>query len=230
MTIRDELTLVDQAQRHVQRLRLVSTVGVMPAYLPALTKYDASMLAIVSSTMEDAANWILADLLVWVEDKLAGERAAQDDAWNIERDRRWVDLLHACGREYTLGTLLNMRATARAFPWERRRHSEVLKFRHHRLLVPYLPEEQETWLDQCEAGAWSSAELERRLYWCREDGQRVAIRRMDEASDVFRAAGMHFDRLDSHHATLAHGRDMVHVTAGNDGLVFTLERGKHAQG
>lgn len=211
--IRDELTLVEAAQRHCNRLRLVSTVGVMPSYLPTLTKHDATMLAVFSSTMEDAANWILADLLVWVEDK-AGE----------DRDAQWADLLKACGREYSLGTLLNMRATARAFPWERRRHSEVLKFRHHRLLVPYPTEEQEQWLDQAEAGEWSSARLEQELYWCRQPGQHPAIRRMDEASDLFRSVGLRFERVDEYHATLHHDKHMVHIGVGDGGLMFTLER------
>jgi len=53
---------------------------------------------------------------------------------------------------------------------------------------------------------------------------------MDEASDVSVAAGMHYERVDSHHATLAHGGDNVHVRRARMGLVFTLERGSMPKG
>jgi len=119
MTIRDELTLVDQAQRHGAEAAPRLDCRSDAAYLPALTSTTLRCGYRNRPRWRTAANWILADSFSLGRDKLAAERAAQDEAWALmERDRRWVTCCMRAERSYTLGTLLNMRATARAFRGE----------------------------------------------------------------------------------------------------------------
>jgi hypothetical protein len=118
-----------------------------------------------AGTLEDMSKWTVADLLVWGELQ-AAEKIGADSGqkyWE-ERDLWWTNILAACKMDISRHTAYNMAATARAFPWARRRHTRVLSFEHHRVVTSREEEEQDQWLDMAEDGEWSVSKLRTRLY------------------------------------------------------------------
>jgi hypothetical protein len=160
-----ELAPVDGAYAHVLQRQLVTSVGVAPGLLKELTDHDVACLLTYSGTLEDMSKWVVSDLLVWAEEQVAAQVGARSgrEFWD-KRDAMWDDLLKLCKADISKHTAYNMAATARAFGWERRRHTATLSFEHHRLVSGRNPDEQEYWLDMTEAGEWSVARLRGALY------------------------------------------------------------------
>lgn len=151
-------------------------MGIAPGLLGELDNHDVACLLTYSSTLEDMSKWVVADLLVWAELR-AAHHAGQNSGrafWDA-RDALWDELLDSCKMDLSKHTCYNMVATAHAFPWQRRRHTETLSFEHHRLLVARDEDEQEYWLDMAEAGGWSVARLRGALYGETEISPHVTV-------------------------------------------------------
>ena len=166
MSVTTEVGLVDQAAKHCEKKNLITSVGIPPDWRSQLTTYDATMLLVYSESLADISEWVLSDLLCWVEerlvDKLGGISSGR--AFWDERDKRWKELVRTSKRSLAHGTLYNMKATAKAFPWLRRRHSDTIGYEHHRLVSAMPDNQQDHWLDEAQANGWSSYDLRLRLY------------------------------------------------------------------
>lgn len=94
----------------------------------------------------------------WVADWLAiGEARFGEDM-----------CLQAISEKWSPGYLANCKWVGSRFIPSRRRES--LTFSHHQDLASYTQEEQEEWLDRCEAEGWSRAELRRELRIAKGEG------------------------------------------------------------
>jgi hypothetical protein len=165
MAVSDEVALVDRAYHHVMHRQLVTSVGVAPGLLRELTNDDVECLLTYSGTLEDMSKWTLADLMVWGEMR-AIQQVGTDSGrhfWDM-RDAIWNQLLAACKSDISKHTAYNMVSTAKAFPWERRRHTQTLSFEHHRIVASRDDEQQDYWLDLAEEGEWSVARLRHNYY------------------------------------------------------------------
>lgn len=165
MGVGEELSFPDEAQRHVERRHFVTSVGIAPDILAALTPYDMSCLLMYSSTLDDIGRWIMADLLALGEAQVAQRLRTNKgrEFWDA-RDQLWNDMLRNCKSDIAKHTAYNMAACARAWPHQRRRHTRFVSFEHHRLLINQPPAAQDDWLDLVEAGEWSVSRLRRELY------------------------------------------------------------------
>jgi hypothetical protein len=165
MPVSDEIALVDRAYHHVMHRQLVTSVGVAPGLLKELTNDDVECLLTYSGTLEDMSKWTLADLMVWGEMQAVAKVGVNSGKvfWEV-RDKIWGELLAACTADISHHTCYNMVSTAKAFPWERRRHTKTLSFEHHRIVASRDNEQQEYWLDLAEEGEWSVARLRHNYY------------------------------------------------------------------
>jgi hypothetical protein len=202
-----EMAEIDEAYGHVNRMRLVTSVGLSPGVYESIATYDIRMLAVFSGVLPDIGSWVFADLLVKVE---------SDCATLADRDARWAELCRMARREFSQHTLLNLRATARAWPFHKRRHTDVLTFEHHRLLVSYSGEEREFWMDTAQDMGWSSTRLRHELYARREDIT-LPLDPADiphsEISDWLGVAGIELQREDDKSLTLTGNGLTVQVVA-----------------
>ena len=154
----------DTSLEYVATRNLITSVGV--AANATLTKTDVEHLLVYSGVLEDISNWVLADLLVWGEELAyaeVGNREPSQKFWDA-RDQVWGEMLRFCKKNTTKSAAYHLVATAKAWPYERRRHTTCISFEHHRLLSGYPPDQQEYWMDVAEAGEWSSAKLRQSLY------------------------------------------------------------------
>lgn len=165
MPVTTELAPVDRAYAHVMHRQLVTSVGVNPGLLRELTNQDVECLLTYAGTLDDMSRWVVADLLVWAEERAAEQTGSRSGRifWDA-RDKLWEGLLMACKMDISKYTAYNMVSTARAFPWQRRRHTRTLSFEHHRLVSGREPDEQEYWLDLADDGEWSVHQLRTHLY------------------------------------------------------------------
>jgi hypothetical protein len=165
MPVSDEIALVDRAYHHVMHRQLVTSVGVAPGLLKELTNDDVECLLTYSGTLEDMSKWTLADLMVWGEMQATQQVGVSSGKvfWEV-RDKIWGELLASCKADISHHTCYNMVSTAKAFPWERRRHTKTLSFEHHRIVASRDNEQQEYWLDLAEEGEWSVARLRHNYY------------------------------------------------------------------
>ena len=150
------------ANAHVNKLRLVTHTGITPEWMTRLTRYDVDQLLIFAGTLADISNWVLADLLVWIDNETANVLGRSAKDFRKQRDIYWLQAIHVAGRDISLQTAYNLAATARAFPYQERRKTDTLSFEHHRLLISV--EDKEAWLEMTEAGEWSAGRLRRELY------------------------------------------------------------------
>jgi hypothetical protein len=185
MPVSNELALVDRAYAHVLQRQLVTSVGVAPGLLRELTNDDVECLLTYSGTLEDMSKWTLADLMVWGEIQAANRVGVASGKvfWEV-RDAIWDELLAACKADISKHTAYNMVSTAKAFPWERRRHTKTLSFEHHRIVASRDNEQQEYWLDLAEAGEWSVAKL-RHNYYSNADPMTSTITVMSTPKDLW---------------------------------------------
>lgn len=151
-----------QALTYVTTRNLITSVGV--AATRALSKEDVEQLLMVSGVLEDVSNWVLADLLVWGEERVASDHPKEGREFWDARDKVWAEMLRLCKKNISKSAAYHLRATAQAWPYERRRTSSCISFEHHRLLSGYTPDQQEYWMDVAEAGEWSAARLRISLY------------------------------------------------------------------
>jgi hypothetical protein len=165
LPVSDELATVDRAYAHVLTRQLVTSVGVAPGLLRELNNEDVECLLTYSGTLDDMSKWVVADLMVWGEIQATQRVGANSGKvfWEV-RDGIWDELLLACKMDISKHTAYNMVSTAKAFPWERRRHTKTLSFEHHRIVASRDNDQQEYWLDLAEAGEWSVAKLRHNYY------------------------------------------------------------------
>jgi hypothetical protein len=165
MPVSEMLAPIDRAYTEVLQRQLVTSVGVAPGLLNKLSDTDVGYLLMYSGVLDDMSKWVVADLLVWGEMRVAREVNASSgrEYWDA-RDKMWGEILSNCKMDISKHTAYNMAATARAFPWERRRHTATLSFEHHRLLSGKEHDEQEYWLDMTEDCEWSVHRLRGKLY------------------------------------------------------------------
>lgn len=203
---------IESANQHVNRNKMVTHEGIVPAYRNQLTVYDANCLAVFAGSVDDISSWVYADLLVWAEQK-AKQMAKLNgsDPWR-KRDQLWDELTMRCKKEYSQHTRLNMKAVAVAFPFERRRHTEILSFAHHRLLTSRSREEQEYYLDRAESEQWSTARLAAELHGIpTQPGEEVIPRTTFRR--ILQRAGVHYEQTLPNAATLSIGDNVIEVTA-----------------
>ncbi len=165
MTVSEALAPVDRALEYINGRGLITMVGLRPDVRDALTNEDAEQLLVSSGALEDVSRWILADVLVWAENKAAatiGNHSSRE-FWD-ERDRLWDLVLNSCKSDISKHTCYNLAACAKAWPHERRRYSETISFEHHRILTGRDEEEQEYWIDLASDGGWSVKRLRNQLF------------------------------------------------------------------
>lgn len=152
-----------EALEYIATRNLITSVGV--AATATLTKTDVEHLLVYSGVLDDISNWVLADLLVWGENQAIGTLHVQHgvDFW-AARDHIWEEMLRFCKKTISKSSCYHLAATARAWPYERRRTGPRLSFEHHRLLAGMSEDRQEYWMDVCEAGEWSAARLRQSLH------------------------------------------------------------------
>ena len=139
----------------MDKLGCITTCGIAPAYLTSLTQYDVQQAAIHVSTLTDVASWLIADLLVWAHSKAA------DD---FEVQALYRKVLHMTGHgDMSKWKADNMRRVGQRIPWDLRRHTDILTFGHHALLVGHSKRSINHWLDKAEANNWSVQSLREAL-------------------------------------------------------------------
>ena len=202
MTVTSEVGAVDVAQKHIAKTKMITSVGIAPAWTRSLTQDDANQCALYCGTLSDVSSWTFADLLVWAEDK----------APDLEYRRSyWNQLCQISKRTYAPHSLLNLAAVARAFPWERRRHTDVLSFRHHRLVVSMSTSRQEYWLDMAQDMNWSSRRMEMEIRDEREEP--LAVLPPPSVSAWFEMMDIQMTRVGTNVMTLDSDTGVLTITA-----------------
>jgi hypothetical protein len=165
LPVSEALAPIERAYTEVLQRQLVTSVGVAPNLLAELSDADVGYLLVYAGSLEDVSKWTVADLLVWAEQRAATNVGTTSgrEFWDA-RDRLWDEILANCKMDVGKHAAYNMAATARAFPWERRRHTATLSFEHHRLVSSREEDEQEHWLDMAEDGEWSVRKMRARFY------------------------------------------------------------------
>lgn len=165
MSVTHELAPVDKSMQWVSNKELVTSVGIRPAVMLKLSNEDVQHLLAYAGSMEDISKWLLSDLLVWGEGRIKRKLGTDTgkEFW-VERDALWDIILSHYKSEVSKDTRYNMAGCARRWTYKRRRHTGILSFEHHRILVPLCDDEQEHWLELAEAGQWSVAVLRAKLY------------------------------------------------------------------
>ena len=217
--VRDEEQLVDKAARYVEKRQLITSVGVPAEWRDKLTNHEAEMLLVYSESLNDIAEWVFSDLLCWTEEKVAaklsGVRSGRD-FWE-QRDKAWADLNQRSKRGLAQATLYNMKATASAWPWARRIHTDIIGFEHHRLLVGMEQDQQDYWMELAQEGGWSSTQLRIRIYDLdplTPKGTQDVVQEEDDVVRFCLEAGLHIQRLNHARIELEIGgrRLMVEAT------------------
>lgn len=207
---------ITQAYNHINKHKLITMTGLPPGIRESLSTQDAEMLCVYSETLSDVSSWVLADLLLWAEDRVAADLGTRIGVeFYTRRDEAWTQLMRLTKREYTQATLRNMRAVARAFPYERRRISSIISFKHHRLLVSFPDDAQDYYLDLCEDYEWNSVQLERHLYNQRNDIDHVS---QEAAGDIvlatfFERNNLRPEKLGRNVATFIADADVLEIKA-----------------
>lgn len=160
----DDYSPPDVARKHIDKHKLLTSVGISPGCLTTLTRYDAHMLAIYSASLSDISTWVFADLLVWAEERVAQRWGKNNQQFWTKRNEAWDQLMTLHKKEYSRHTLYNMRATAKAWPWTRRRHTDVLSFEHHRLLVGMDKSDQDELLNMAQDLEWPASRLRQQIW------------------------------------------------------------------
>lgn len=163
MGVQLSLTTTEESLQYISTRNLITSVGVTAN--AALTKTDVEHLLVYSGVLEDVSSWVLADLLVWGEEVATTRSGTHKgkEFWT-ERDDIWSEMLRFCKSNLSKSAAYHMSATAKAWPYARRRQTHAISFEHHRLLSGYPQEQQEHWMDICEAAEWSAAKLRQSLY------------------------------------------------------------------
>ena len=165
MSVSSEVALVDKAAHYVTNRQLITSVGVPEEWRTQLTQHAAEMLLVYSESLQDIGDWVLADLLVWTEERVAqqvGKRTGRE-FWQ-RRDGAWEAISNRSKRGLSNGTLHNYKVTAARWPWSRRQHTDIIGFQHHLVLAALEPEEQDYWLDLASSGEWTAVQLRAKLY------------------------------------------------------------------
>jgi len=163
--------------RRVSTLKGLTPVGLAPDTLTNLTPQMASDLLFYATYAADSSDWLVADLLIWLEHRVSMETGLTKgrEFWNARNDK-WVQFLAASKQPYTFHTLYSFSATAKAFPWHRRRYSPAISFEHYRLLASKDEAVQEKMLDEVEDMELTVSQLRQILYGkLSEDGEKNGL-------------------------------------------------------